>query len=159
MALCRHLPFFCFLFCFRFFAFLVTYLTQLLFLKHACKFSRMTAWPVSDEVERGLMEMLSRNINLCAEDNQENTIMMMGRPAEIRISHYWLEVALALACLVYSFCLSYFWASNAIEGGGRLGEGEGNWRKFPSWLKGKVARDTVRQGFFKFHFIKIPLTW
>jgi len=43
---------------------------------------------VSDEVERGLMEMLSRNINLCAEDNQENTIMMMGRPAEIRISHY-----------------------------------------------------------------------
>jgi len=31
----------------------------------------MTAWPVSGEVERGLIEVSSRNINFCAKDNQE----------------------------------------------------------------------------------------
>jgi hypothetical protein len=31
----------------------------------------MTVWPVSDKVKRSLIELLSRNLDLYVEDNQE----------------------------------------------------------------------------------------
>lgn len=131
----------------------LTYLTKLLLLKY--KFHRIIAWPVNEKVEgflsisRGLIDVLWRNLNLCIEGNPERHDWKTGVAAWILICQSWVQSAWFVPLL----------ASNTIEDGRSWVQGEGKWRKIPSWLKGKVARDTVRQGFFKFHFIKIPLTW